>query len=320
MSGKFKPVILCVNHRDTQCGVHQFFKRLTTPLLKSEKYAVHYIDPAEEHEFHYWCEQLKPDIILYNFYTAATMPWLTPQKIAAWKSRFLQTCLFHEVPLTHMPFDLIFHQDPSDTSTTYHKLARPIPVYTADRRTVNAVPTFGSFGFGLGGKGFTRLCSLVSQQFDRANIRLNIPYAYFGDRDGIGARQWVQQCQACITNPNIQLFATHDFMNEPQLLDWLEGNDMNCFLYDENYGRGISGTLDYALAVRRPIAITKSWQFKHVWSIDDSFLVETHSFADIYNKGVNHLEKFHVLWNNDAVRRSFERGFDTIYDREYSSD
>lgn len=304
-----KPIVLCVNHRDRQCGVHQFFKRLTAPLIDSEKLDVYYIDPAEESEFEYWVGQLKPNLILFNFYTAATMPWLTPQKVEAWKSRFKQACLFHEVPLTHMPFDCIFHQDPTDTMTTYHKLARPIPTYRAPIYLDHDTTVIGSFGFGLGGKGFTRVAALASQQFDRAHLRFNIPYAHFGDIDGRGAQDWARQIRACITNPNITLEISHDFMDEPALLDWLADNDLNAFLYDENYGRGISGTLDYALSVRRPIAITKSWQFKHIWQYDDSFLVENHQMPYIIDRGINHLEKFHFMWNDVTVRESFEVGF-----------
>jgi hypothetical protein len=307
--------ILCINHRDTQCGVHQFFKRLTAPLIASKKYNVYYIDPAEESEFHYWCEQLKPDIILYNFYTSATMPWLTPEKIASWRTRFKQTCLFHEVPIAHMGFDLVFHQDPDDTMTPYYKLARPIPIYTPDVYTTyisNPYPVIGSFGFGLGGKGFGRIAALASQQFEKAHLRFNIPYAHFGDIDGRGAHDWARHIIGCVTNENITVEISHDFMDEPQLLHWLAQNDMNAFLYDENYGRGISGTLDYALAVRRPIAITKSWQFKHIWNIDNSFLVENNTLDSILQRGVGHLEKFHTLWGDTPVRESFERGFDTL--------
>src|SRR5688572_12864886 len=270
MSGKFK--VLCVNHRDAQCGVHQFFKRLTAPLIESTIFDVYYIDPAQESEFDYWQEEIKPDIVLYNFYTGATMPWLSPGKIQAQRALFKQCCLFHEVPIDHMGFDLIFHQDPDDTFTNYVKLARPIPTFNKQIYLDHDAPVIGSFGFGLGGKGFNRLVSLVCEQIERAHVRFNIPYAKFGDESGTGAQAWARHIRDAITNSSVTVEVTHDFLTEPQLLDWLHANDLNAFLYEENYGRGISGTLDYALAVRRPIAITKSWQFKHIWNVDDSFL------------------------------------------------
>ena len=306
--GDIKPTVLCVNHRDKQCGVHQFFKRLTEPLLKSQNFDVYYIDPGDVSEFDYWLAQINPSIILFNYYTGATMPWLTPQKVSALKARAKCLCVFHEVNIDHMGFDLIFHQDPTNTDERFVNLARPIPTFKSFYDD-NDTPMIGSFGFGLGGKGFTRLTALVSQQFERAHIRINIPFAKFGDENGQGARDWAKSARDCLTNENVTLEVTHDFMDEPQLLDWLAHNDINCFLYDENYGRGISGTLDYALAVRRPIAITKSWQFKHIWHYDDSFLVENHQIPHILDRGVSHLEKFHHIWGDTAVRESFEKGF-----------
>ncbi len=306
------PVVLCVNHRERTCGVHQFFKRLTAPLLTSTKYAVYYIDPGEESEFDYWQNQLNPDIIFMNFYTGATMPWLSPDKVSQIKTRAKVCNIFHEVGISHMRFDLIFHQDPTSTETWAVALPRPIPQYTSLLTQGNTIPVIGSFGFGLGGKGFTRLAALVSQQFERAILRINIPYAHFGDIDGRGAHDWSRQIHACSFNPNIMLNITHDFMDEPQLLEWLAGNDMNCFLYDDNYGRGISGTTDYALAVKRPIAITRSDQFHHLWRIDDSFTVEQHTLPELLARGTAHLDKFLAMWRAEDLVQAFERNFDQL--------
>lgn len=308
--------ILCVNHRDRACGVHQFFRRLTEPLLKSAKYDVYYIDPAQEFDFNHWYAQLAPDIVLFNFYTSATMSWLTLDKVRSLQCK--TTCLFHEVPIDYMGFDHIFHQDPdAEERYGYTNLARPIPVFprhtasTASNRT-DARPIISSFGFGLGGKGFDRVVSRVCAEFDSALIRLNIPYAKFGDESGNGARSWAIHARQAITKPGIELQVTHEFMDEDRLLEWLAQSDINCFFYDENYGRGISGTTDYALAVGKPISITKSWQFKHLWLRDESLLLDNTSLVDSLARGVDHLEKFHEIWNDTAVVQSFEKGFERV--------
>lgn len=303
-----KPVVLFVNHRDRQCGVFQFFKRLSEPVLKSVAFDAYYIDPGQEAEFDHWLSLLAPKIVVFNFYTSATMPWLTPQKVQQVKMRAKTACVFHEVPIEHMGFDLIYYQDPDSTDGGI-ALARPIPTYTKNGYLDHDIPVIGSFGFGLGGKGFTRLIDLVCEQFEYAHIRLNIPYAKFGDENGQGARSWAQSAREHLTNSGITLEVTHEFLDEPQLLNWLAHNDINCFCYDENYGRGISGTIDYALAVRRPIAITQSWQFKHIWSRDDSLLVENYKLPYIIDRGVSHLEKFHNEWGDAAVLAAFEKGF-----------
>lgn len=309
------PVVLFVNTRPDSCGVKQFGKRLYAPLVYSDIYEYYYIEPEIAEEFNHWANILNPVIVVYNFYTAATMGWLTPDRVREWRSRFKQCSIFHEVGISHMGFDLIFHQDPGFDGTWAIPLARPIPTYTPDVECTyipNSVPVIGSFGFGLGGKGFTRLSALVSQQFENAHLRINIPYAHFGDIDGRGAQDWARQIRACSFNPHITLDITHDFMDESALLEWLAYNDLNAFLYDDNIGRGISGTTDYALAVKRPIAITRSDQFHHLWRIDDSFIVEQHTLPEILQRGVAHLKKFNNIWGDIALRESFENGFATL--------
>ena len=57
-----------------------------------------------------------------------------------------------------------------------------------------------------------------------------------------------------------------DFVNENDLLIFLQSNTMNIFLYDNLHGRGISSTIDYALSVRRPLGISDSFMFRHIYS------------------------------------------------------
>jgi hypothetical protein len=241
------------------------------------------------------------------------MGWLTPNKIKKQRGRFKQLSVFHEVPLGHMGFDALVHQDPSNTETGYMNISRPIPNYVP-KGFDPKIPVFGSFGFGLGGKGFDRLVDYVKEEFDNAVVRLNIPFAAFGDNGGEGARSWVSSCRSRLRGTNIYLDVGHDLLEEGELIEWLSRNSVNCFLYDDNYGRGISGTLDYALAARKPIAITRSYQFKHFWSIDDTCTVyQPSDLRNIYERrNSDHLEKYRTIWGDTAVRADWERIFDTV--------
>lgn len=307
------PSVLFVNHRDQACGVQQMGQKYYNVLQHSKNYACHYIDPAEAHEFDYWLDFIRPDIVLYNWYTSgATMPWLTREKIERQRHRVKQATIYHEGGYDHMGFDLIFHQDPSFNgegfATPTAKLTRPIPEYTPSKIN-NIVPIFSSFGFGMGGKNFHEIVRKVNDEYENAIININIPFAKFGDADGNGARSYKSLCQQQITKPGIALNITHDLLPEKDLLDFLSNSNLICMLYDENYGRGISGTLDYALAVDRPIAITKSWQFKHIWSIDDRVLINNRSLHDMITQGSKYLNKFKDIWSSDALVNSFELGF-----------
>lgn len=306
-----KRTVLLVNHREQACGVQQYGQKVFKPLLNSINYNVFYIDIDNAFELYYWVEQLQPNIMVYNYYNSATMPWLTPDVIATFKQRGIkQTVMYHENDINGlyaMGFELVISQDPD----AENGIARPIPEFTPVKHRKNVNPTIGSFGFGLGGKGFERLVKTVSEQFDMAHIRLNIPFAKFGDEHGDGAKAYLRACENAAGN-HISLEITHILMPQNDLLTWLSEHDINAFFYDENYGRGISGTIDYALAVRKPIAITKSWQFKNIWMRDDTFLIENNTLPDLIARGTKHLDKFHTEWNTQTLIESFERIFNTL--------
>jgi hypothetical protein len=305
-------VVLFVNHKQENCGVYQLFKRLTAPVILAHD-TYFYIETNEEWEHDYWVEQLKPDIVVYNFYfSGSTMPWLTNEKVAQQRGRFKQLCLFHEGNIDDKGFDLILHQNPVNIDTRYFNLPRPIPEYLPRNQThmKNVIPVIGTFGFGLGGKGFTRVVETVNAEFDQAIIRMNIPYAHFGDADGTGARWWANASKA-LAKPGIEVIVTHDMLPERRLLDFLANNDINAFLYDDNIGRGISGTLDYALAVHKPIAITKSWQFQHMWN--DVMIIEPdNGLKDIMAAGTAHLDKYHKKWNTQSLIQAFNQAFERV--------
>lgn len=305
--------VLMVNHREKACGVYQYGERVMKPLLNSTRYQCYYIDVDNEYEHDYWIRQIQPAAVLYNYYSGATMPWLTPSKISNQRTMFKQLCLFHELDLSSMGFDLILHQDPTNTLPGFHNMVRQIPEYPKTTYKPRSIPVIGSFGFGLGGKGFGKVVRQVIEEYRKAVIRLNIPYAHFGDSDGKGAQSYVEEAKRIIAdNPEseIDLRITHDLLPEDRLLEWLAYNDINCFFYDENYGRGISGTIDYALAVHKPFAITRSWQFKHIWMNDDSMVIDKTSLRDLIKRGTSYLQPFHDMWNPITHIQNMEQAFD----------
>lgn len=297
--------ILLINHREKQCGVQAYGKRLFEPALSSARYDCNYIDIDNEVECQYWINQIQPRIIVYNYYNGTTMPWLSQGFLDAQSVK--QLCIFHEVPID-LRFDGIVCQDPTDINPSWHKIARPIPLYT-NTEPFPDVPTFGSFGFGLGGKGFGSIIDRVQEEYDRAIIKINIPFAAFGDANGRGAGDWARYCHTRIQKPGLELRITHDFFEEKDLLDFLAGNTCNCFFYEQNYGRGISGTLDYCLAVDRPIAITKSHQFKHFWQNSKACLIEGQSLQQIISAGTEPLALYHSMWGFTNVLQDWESIF-----------
>ena len=113
-------------------------------------------------------------------------------------------------------------------------------------------------GFGYAGKGFDQVVRTVQQEFDDAAIRMHIPISPFMDPQGIQATEIDDRCRALVVKPGVKLSVTHEFLSVQGILDFLAQNSLNAFFYAENPGRGLSSVLDMALAVDRPIALTKS--------------------------------------------------------------
>jgi hypothetical protein len=300
-------MILFLNHKTKNCGVYQFGERIGTALLLKTKYQVLYyeIDSIDEFEHVVGCH--KPEAVIYNYYPS-TMPWLN-NPVLKGHSGVAHICIFHEVP-TNI-FDYYIHVDPTFVdSETHFGIDRLLPDYT-NTQPPTEVMTIGTFGFGLGGKNYNSLVKKVNSEFDEAIVRLHIPFAAFGDSTGHGARHWVELCKREITKPGISLDVSHEFLSEQLLLSWLGYNTMNAFYYDEMYGRGCASVTDYALAVDRPLAITKSYMFRHLHPFAPEICMEDNSLADIAARGTEPLEQF-TIWNRENFIRRFEVICDSI--------
>lgn len=259
--------ILFVTHKQKVCGVHEFGIGVAEALKKSAKYAVTYAECSNPEELLAFVAKEAPQAIIYNYYPS-TLPWLKKELLR--KLNIPSLGIMHEVTQSAADsadtslFD--YHIAPDPTLVTSNpivfKTGRLIPKYT-NRFSPPSVLTIGSFGFASAGKGFERLIIAAQQEFDEAIIKLHIPPGDFMDAD---VKEVAKQCQRLIIKPGIKLVATHEFLERPQLFDFLAQNTLNAFFYERLDGRGISSTIEMALAVRRPIAVSRSTMFRHVIS------------------------------------------------------
>lgn len=330
--------VLFVTHRKKQCGVYEFGKQVFEAVSGSAKYRFVKAECDSLDELLQAVEENRPEAIIYNYHPAV-MPWLCTRSakgiyrnnIANVKA--LQIGVIHEVT-----------QDVADTATAYrntfifghlHKklnslfdfyiaadptllLANPL-VFKTGRLVPEYAPpepprvfTVGSFGFATPKKGFERIVQKVQEEFDEAVIRLNMPSADFGDKEGVRARAIAQKCQDAIYKKGIRLRITHEFFNEKQLLDFLAGNSMNVFMYEDTGGRGLSSAVDNALAAHRPVAVTRCPMFRHILSARPTVCVDESSLKAIYNNGFAPLKKLAENWDAAHLLWDYERILDSV--------
>jgi hypothetical protein len=117
-------------------------------------------------------------------------------------------------------------------------------------------------------------------------------------------------------NTGIELEVNHNFMGHEEVLHFLRGSDINVFLYDKHETRSLSSTIDYALSVKKPIAISNSVMFKHIQSATPSICVDDLTLPEIIANGITPLEPFYEQHSNKKLLEKYEYALTTILNKK----
>lgn len=331
--------VLFVTHKPKQCGVYEFGKNLFNIIDSSAKYKFIKAECESLTELDSMINSHTPAVIIYNYHPSV-LPWLSSRlgkgihqnKIAginaiqigiiheitqsvadsatAYRNRFI---LGHSQKTMNALFDFYVAADPTLLlkNPLVYKTGRLIPEFSKQVETP-AITTIGSFGFASPKKGFEKLVERVQEEFDEAVIRINIPSADFVDKDGANAKRIADNCQRLITKPSIKLEISHQFLKDDELLEFLAGNSMNVFMYEDTGGRGLSSAVDTALAVKKPVAVSRCPMFRHLLNTNPSICTDTNSLKMILANGFSPLEKNIEDWTIDNLRWDYERVLDSV--------
>jgi SAM-dependent methyltransferase len=327
--------ILFVSHKKAQCGVYEFGKSLFEILQRSNHYKFIKAECSSLKELESAIASNKPVAIIYNYHPSV-LPWITAKKTPhifknnTTSINIPQIGIIHEVTqqiadistnyknkfivgdyakLSNSLFDFYIAPDPTLLlqNPFVYKTGRLVSDYQ-NNFPLPQKTTIGSFGFGTPKKGFEKIVDLVQKEFDDAIIRFNIPFAEFGDKDGFNAKAIAEKCKSKISKSGIELIITHDFQDKKAMLDFLAQNTVNVFLYEDTGGRGLSSTIDNALAVKRPIAVSDSVMFRHLFDVKPSICVSNNSLKNIIENGFTplqkHLEDYseaNILWEYERI-------------------
>jgi SAM-dependent methyltransferase len=330
--------ILFVNHKESQCGVYEFGENIFNAIKSSKKYSFIKAECNDIIDLKKAIAKEHPIAIIYN-YMPATMPWVANSifrnkilKNNIGDIPVLQIGIIHSVlqeiadsakqgseyekndpEWANRLFDFYIAPDPTLLLKNPYvfKHGRPIPTYT-NKFPIPEKLTIGSFGFAK--KGYEDLINLVQSQFDEAEIRINIPFARFGDTDGKEAKSIADNCRQLLKKPGVTLSISHDYLDKNALMDFLAQNTINIFLRDKG-GRGISSVIDYALAVDRPIAISDSQMFRHISDSKPSIRVEESSLKEIIDNGTAPLKRYTKEWTSETLCWEYERILDAAIPR-----
>lgn len=306
-----KPRVLILNHPFVKCGVYQFGKRVYELAARSTQVSYFYRIVSDKLDYTNEVRSLHPDYIVYNWHWDR-MPWLTYDDVAS-RPGIKHFFMWHDGSMFELYDKYLFFgaYDPGCKAVPDESrrvlLPRPLFDY-AGPYPVNPTPVIGSFGFSFDYHRYPQLIGLVARSFKQAVVRQHFTLPYFGDK-GTKMRTIIDQCQDALKGlPNITVEMRLDWMNDDELLTWLAGNDLNVFYYEPEYQNpGISAGLDYALSVRRPIAVTRNSLFRHV--ANEHTLIEESSLGDILQAGTAPLEGFYQDWSTRQFTKSMESLF-----------
>lgn len=297
--------VLFINHSQKQCGIYQYGKRLSDILKTDDRYDFHYIECNNANEFLSKINHLSYDFIIYNWY-GSTMGWLNNNIIKSFKQNVKQLWIYHEGTYpNHLSIDGVIMTDLSE-NIELKQFSIPRPIYEINLPKIqNDKLTFGSFGFGFHNKGFEKICNVVNQNFKDSIIHLHITNAFFGDKDGHLSKTIIDKCHSLMVNTTNELLITSDFYTNDALLNFLNSNTVNIFLYDNMVGRGLSSVIDYAISVNTPLIVNNSYMFRHLLSDKPNISIDNNGIENIINEGLVNLHFFREKWSHSNLKNKF---------------
>lgn len=312
--------ILFVNYATANCGVHQYGRTLFSAIEKSRRFLFELASIHSLREF--------DDVVANGDFAAIVVnyhPETLPFVHVGMPRRYPVPCVavMHEMTQAEadrMPrgiFQYYVMGDPTlNPGQPYVFSTGRILRHYENHKPLPALTTIGSFGFSVGSKGFQRLIDAVQEEFDEAVIRINIPPNGIIDREAALAKRQADLCRSRIWKPGIRLEATHQFLDDGDLMDFLAGNTLNAFLYDYLPKAGISSVPDHALAARRPIAVTRSIMFRHLIGLDPPITFEDASLRDIIRNGARPFDHLLREWTPENICLRYEQILERVLSDE----
>lgn len=297
-------LVYFINPPVQACGVHQYGRCLYDVLMGSKRFDFVYAEITDKALLLEEINDSKPYAIIYNH--APLIPgWMNEAPLA--------TADCHQVLVYHdgdprPGFDAILFSDPTRPDHEHwHHIGRPLPYWNPVPCQKNDRFTIGLHGFG--GAWSVCLIGAIIDSFSECRIRMHLPYAAWTDGEGRLANSLAQECLNMLKGkPNISVEIRHQFMpSMVDLLHWLSGNDINCYVRDKVPWRGVSSALDAALAVQRPIAINKCEGFRHLFHVEPSVCIEDRNIFEIYESGESVFDPVRKAWSAKNVRDQVEK-------------
>jgi hypothetical protein len=299
--------ILFVNTPEPQCGVHQYGENLFAILATSQRHHAGIARPSSLESLRSAASEFGPDLCIYNW-SPVIGGWMSaaPFDISKWS-----LVVYHDGAVDAGRFSGVLNSDcTAPRQGNNFPIGRPIPFWNAEAATTpRDVPWIGVNGFN--GAWAQLAVSRILVEFESAVIRLHLPHGKY--TDPYRTDETIRQCLAICRNAGVTPELQCEFKPLPDLMKWLQQNDLNCYMRGSGWpGGGVSSVLDCALAVRRPIAVDHSHAFRHVHGLTPSIRVEDSSLKTIMANGTAPLQPLYERHDQKRVLADVEACIDEV--------
>ncbi len=297
---------LFINCPEAQDSIFESGKMAFQCLLNSDYFSLDYC----ETNFQNRTISTGYDFYLFNYHNV-TMSWLDTKLLKSLFPGVKMTVVLEIAPndpfvyCSPDDFDVYVALDPTLENQPKNVYAFPRPLEAVENPAPyqpKDIPLIGSFGFATKGKGFEHLIEAVNREFDRATVKINIPFASYAD----STREYAEYLSArCLekARKGIDVIVTHDFMSKAELIKWCGENTINCFLYDRNMP-GLAATTDQAISSGRPLIISKNDTFRHIEKFITPYPQQT--LKEAIENTQEKVWEIQREWSPENFRRKFE--------------
>lgn len=298
--------------------------KLTSDILKNSQF-YNFIQCFHDNDIELEQSIIKydPKIIIYNYHELTTA-WVKNSTIIR-KYINIKHVMVHYDITQHKIDNLPNYQHifcgfkyiitDNDTLTLpefFFCVSRSIINHTG-KKNDNKIVKIGTQGFAVNHKGLDHIVEKVQEEFDEAIINFNLPFSFYEDKNGNNTLEIVDKLRRKIYKEGIILNVSHNFLNDEQIIEKLSENDINCYFYNikgEIYG--LASSPDYAIAARRPIAVTENIQLRHLNNLIPSINIEKNSLKEIINNGITPLLPLYEKYSHENVIKSYEKVCNTL--------
>jgi hypothetical protein len=298
--------IAIVSGPKPNCGIFYWGGNVFEILKKSKKYNFYHLKLSSYSEFKEQTEFV--DGIIYNWHKT-TMPWCTTDV-------FLETSIpqflihGHTANVEMIDFtgiDAFISVNPSIKfdDPKFYAGFRPI-VYYDDIQYFppSEILKIGTTGIGDDSKNVKYILQLINLQFTEPVI-FNV-HQSVGDytRDNKNILQQKLNALKSLAKSNVIINYTTDRFTDYENVRWANNNDVNVYVYPNYDSQGVSGSIDKALAARKPIAVNNSNFFDHIRC--DQNNLEITPLKEIIQHGLTPISKYYDMWNPNTFLEQYE--------------